>query len=92
MKGVAVPVVLHVVLQGTLRNVKGVAVPVVLHVALHVVLQGTLRNVKGVAVPVVLHVVLHGLGFKRSEKPIETQWFSRFRSIGWLCVWHLPVV
>ena len=44
MKGVAVPVatvVLHVVLQGTLRNVKGVAVPVVLHV----VLQGTLQNV-----------------------------------------------
>ena len=37
MKGVALNVVLHVVLQGTLRNVKGVAVPV----ALHVVLQGT---------------------------------------------------
>ena len=44
MKGAAVPVVrhvvLHVVLQGTLRNVKGAAVLVVLHV----VLQGTLRN------------------------------------------------
>ena len=53
VKGVAVPVVLHVVLQGTLRNVKGVAVPV----ALHVVLQGTLRNVRGVAVPVILHAV-----------------------------------
>ena len=42
VRGVAIPVVprvvLHVVLQGTLRNVKGVAVPVVL--------QGTLRNVK----------------------------------------------
>ena len=39
MKGVAVPAVLHValhvVLQGTLRNVKGVAAPVVLHVVLH---------------------------------------------------------
>ena len=92
MKGVAVPVVLHValhvVLQGTLRNVKAVAVPV----AIHVVLQGTLRNVNGVAVPVVLHVLLHGQGFKRSEKPIKTQCFSRFGSIGWLCVWHLPVV
>ena len=37
--GVAVPVVLHVPLhvvrQGTLRNVKGVAVPVVLHVVPH---------------------------------------------------------
>ena len=41
MKGVAVPVALHVVLQGTLRNVRGVAVPV----ALHVVLQVTLQNV-----------------------------------------------
>ena len=45
MEDVAVPVALHVglhvVLQGTLRNVKGVAV-------LHVVLQGTPRNVLGV--------------------------------------------
>ena len=44
MKGVAVPValhVVHVVVQGTLRNVKGVAVPVALHVVLHVVLQET---------------------------------------------------
>ena len=41
MKGVAGPVALHVVVQGTLRNVKGVAVPVALHVVLHVVLQGT---------------------------------------------------
>ena len=46
VKGVAVPVALHVVLhvvpvlQGTLRNLKGVAVPV----ALHVVLQGTLQT------------------------------------------------
>ena len=35
MKGLAVPVALHVVLQGTLRNVKRVAVPVILHVVLH---------------------------------------------------------
>ena len=45
MKGVAVPVVLHmilhVILQGALRNVKGVAVPVVLHEVLHVVLYGS---------------------------------------------------
>ena len=45
MKGVAVPVALHVVLQGTLRNVKGVAVPVVLHVVQHIVLQGTVHIV-----------------------------------------------
>ena len=48
MKGVAVPVeihvVLHVVPQGTLRNVNGVAVPAVPHV----LLQGALRNVMGV--------------------------------------------
>ena len=48
MEDVAVPVALHVglhvVLQGTLRNVKGVAVPAVPHV----VLQGTPRNVMGV--------------------------------------------
>ena len=53
-----IPVALHVVLQGTPRNVKGVAVPVVPRVVLHVVLQGALRNMKGVAVPVVLHAVL----------------------------------
>ena len=35
MKGLAVPVALHVVLPGTLRNVKRVAVPVILHVVLH---------------------------------------------------------
>ena len=47
---VALHVELHVVLQGTLRNLKGVAVPVVPRVVLHVVQQGTLRNMKGVAV------------------------------------------
>ena len=48
MKGVAVPVeihvVLHVVPKGTLRNVNGVAVLAVPHV----LLQGALRNVMGV--------------------------------------------
>ena len=45
VKGVAVPVALHVVLQGTLRDVNRAAVRIVRHVALHVVQQGTLRNV-----------------------------------------------
>ena len=69
-----------------LCNVNCVAVPVLLHVVLHVVQQGTLRNANIVGVPVLLHG--SRLGFKRSEKTIKTQCFSRFGSIGWLC----PVV
>ena len=61
MKGVAVPVVLHVVLQGTLRNVKGVAVPVVLHVVLHAVLQGHKKREETPEVgPALLHTSLQG--------------------------------
>ena len=36
-------------------------------------------------------VLVSGWWLKRSAKPINTQCLAGFGSIGWQCVWHLPV-
>ena len=68
---------------------KGAAVPVALHVVLGFKRNEKLYQTRGFLQ--IAGVLVSGWWLLRSAKPINAQCFARVGSIGWQCVWHLPV-